>query len=134
MNLTLKSFAVLLAALLLAVLGGWMWGSADRSQSQAALEQAGSGLHLMSARALLFEARVDLFEVNFGRASQHLEGARADLKSAAQALDRQGRTSEAEAVRQALVLVADAQQLAGRLDQSANARVAEAVGLLPNSP
>ena len=134
MKLTVKGFIALLAVLLLAVLGGWIWGRADRSHTDDALAQAGVGLHLATARAHMLEARVDLFEVNFGNASRHLEAARADLKTAAQSFDRLGRTSGAEAVRHALALVDDAQQMAGKLDQTANATLAEAVDLLPKTP
>ncbi|HNV03789.1 MAG TPA: hypothetical protein PLE61_14990 [Vicinamibacterales bacterium] len=134
MRLTLKAFAVLTAALLLALLGGWMWGSAGASRSREALANAGAGLHMANARARLLEARVDLFEVNFGRASLSLEDARAELTAAAQALDRQGRRQDADAIRAALAVAEEAQRLAGRLDQTANARAAEAIGLLPKAP
>jgi hypothetical protein len=134
MKLTVKGFVGLLAALLLAVLGGWIWGAGDRSHTDDALVQAGVGLQMANARARMLEARVDLFEVNFGNASRHLEAARADLKTAAQSLDRLGRTGDAAAVRDALARVDAAQQLTGKLDQTANARLAEAVDLLPKTP
>ena len=106
MKLTVKGFIALMAALLLAVLGGWMWGAVDHARTDDALMQAGAGLHVAAARARMLEARVDLFEVNFGNASRHLEAARADLKAAAQSFDRLGRTSDAEAMRNALARVA----------------------------
>lgn len=134
MRLTLNAFAVLIAALLFALLGGWIWGSAGASRSREALANAGAGLHLANARARLFEARVDLFEVNFGRASLSFEGARAELTAAAQAFDRHRRRQDADAIRAALAVVDEAQRLAGRLDQTANARAAEAIGLLPKAP
>jgi hypothetical protein len=134
MKLTLKGFLALMVALLLAVLGGWIWGAAGRSQSDEALVQSGVRLHLAGARAAILEARVNLFEVNFGNASRSLEAARADLKTAAEAMDRSGRKGDADAARSALAKVDEAQQLAGKLDQTANARLAEAVGLLPRTP
>ncbi len=134
MKLTVKGFIALMAALLLAVLGGWMWGAVDHARTDDALVQAGVGLHVAAARARMLEARVDLFEVNFGNASRHLEAARADLKAAAQSFDRLGRTSDAEAMRNALARVDDAQQMTGKLDQTANARLAEAIDLLPKTP
>jgi hypothetical protein len=134
MKLTVKSFFLMLVALLLAVLGGWIWGAADRLHATDALSRSGAGLHLANGRAYLLQARVDLFEVNFGDASRDLEAARAELKTAEKALDEQGRKAEAESVGKALIRIDDGQQLAGRLDQSANARLAEAVDLLPKAP
>lgn len=134
MKRTMKALAALLAALLLATLGGWTWGAAGRARAEEALVQAGVRLHLANARAGILGARVDLFETNFGDASRSLEGARADLQTAAQALDRLGRTAESKAAKDALARVEQAQQLAGRLDQTANARLADALGLLPKTP
>ncbi len=134
MKLTVKGFIALMAALLLAVLGGWMWGAVDHARTDNALVQAGVGLHVAAARARMLEARVDLFEVNFGNASRHLEAARGDLKAAAQSFDRLGRTRDAEAMRNALARVDDAQQMTRKLDQTANARLAEAIDLLPKTP
>lgn len=134
MKLTLKAFVGLLAALLLAVLGGWIWGSGDRSRADESLARAGVDLHLAGARGRMLQARVDLFEVNFGNASRSLEAARADLKTWASALDRLRREDDAEAARKAIALVEEAQQMAGRLDQTANAKLAEALALLPKAP
>lgn len=134
MKRTLTALAALLVALLLAALGGWIWGAAGRARAEEALVQSGLRLHLANARAGILGARVDLFEVNFGDASRSLEGARADLQTAAQALDRLGRTAESKAARDALARVEQAQQLAGRLDQTANARLADAIRLLPPTP
>ena len=134
MKLTLKAFFALLMALLLAVAGGWVWGAAGRSRAEESLGQTGVRLHLTAARAAILEARVHLFEINFGDASRSLENARGDLKAAAGAFDRSGRQEAAVAVRAALARVDEAQQLAGRLDQTANARLADAIGLLPKMP
>jgi hypothetical protein len=134
MKLTLKAFVALLAALLLAVLGGWIWGAGGRSRTETSLVDAGVRLHLAGARAAMLEARVDLFEINFGDASRSLENASGDLKAAAEAFDRSGRKQEADAARAVLARVDEAQQLAGRLDQTANSRLAEAIGLLPKMP
>jgi hypothetical protein len=134
MKATLKAVLVMLAALALAVLGGWLWGSTGRWRAEGALTKAGAGLHLSNARGNMLAARVSLFEVNFGDASRSLEGAKADLVTAAEAFDRLGLGSEAAAAREVAARVDDAQQRAGRLDQSANTRLAEAIRLLPKMP
>jgi hypothetical protein len=131
---TLKAILAMLAALALAVLGGWVWGSAGGARAEDALARAGAGLHLSNARADLLAARVSLFELNFGEASRSLESARADLLTAAEAFDRLRLTDEAAAARGAVARVNEAQQLAGRLDQSANSRLAETIRLLPTLP
>jgi len=134
MKVTLKAVLVMLAALALAVLGGWLWGSTGRWRAEEALTKGGAGLHLANARGNMLAARVSLFEVNFGEASRSLESARADLVTAAAAFDRLRLGSEAAAAREVAARVDDAQQRAGRLDQSANTRLAEAIRLLPKMP
>lgn len=131
---TLKAILAMLAALALAVLGGWIWGSAGQARAEDALARGGAGLHLANARGNLLAARVSLFEVNFGDASRSLESARADLLTAAEAFDRLRLKDEAAAAREAVARVNEAQQLAGRLDQSANSRLAETIRLLPTLP
>jgi len=134
MKITLKAIAVMLAALALAVLGGWLWGVAGQSRTEEALARAGAGLHLANARGNMLAARVNLFEANFGEASRSLESAKADLVTSAEAFDRMRLKEEAAAAREVAARVDDARQLAGRLDQAANTRLAEALRLLPKMP
>jgi hypothetical protein len=134
MKVTLKAVLVMLVALALAVLGGWIWGATGQSRTEAALARASVNLHLANARSNMLAARVNLFEVNFGDASRSLESARADLLTVAEAFDRQRMKSEAAAAREVVARIDDAKQLAGRLDQTANTRLAEAIRLLPGMP
>ncbi|MFO7694334.1 MAG: hypothetical protein R6V57_14700 [Vicinamibacterales bacterium] len=134
MKITLKVVLVMFAALALAVLGGWIWGVAGQGRTEEALAKTGTGLHLANARGSMLAARVSLFEVNFGDASRSLESAKAELLTVAEAFDRLGLASEAAAARDVASRVVDAQRLAGRLDQTANTRLAEAIRLLPKMP
>jgi len=134
MKITLKAVLVMLVALALAVLGGWLWGVAGQSRTEEALARAGAGLHLANARGNMLAARVNLFEVNFGEASRSLESAKADLVTAAEAFDRMRLEEQAAAAREVASRVDDAKQLTGRLDQAANTRLAEALRLLPKMP
>jgi len=134
MKITLKAMLAMLVALALAVLGGWLWGVAGRSRTEAVLTRASVGLHLANARGNMLAARVDLFEVNFGNASRSLESATADLLTAAEAFDRLRLKDQAAAAREVAARVEEAKQLAGRLDQAANTRLAEALRLIPKMP
>jgi hypothetical protein len=134
MKVTLKAILFMLVALALAALGGWIWGVTGQWRAEEALANAGVRLHVTSARSHMLAARVNLFEVNFGEASRSLESAKADLVTAAEAFDRLGFGAEAAAAREVAARVDDAKQLAGRLDQTANTRLADAIRLLPTLP
>jgi hypothetical protein len=134
MKVTLKAVLVMLLALALALLGGWIWGARGHWRAEDALARAAVGLHLATARGSMLAARVNLFEVNFGDASRSLENAKANLVTAAESFDAMGLKNEAAAARDVASRVDDARQLAGRLDQTANTRIAEALLLLPKMP
>jgi len=120
----------ILIGLLVALLAGFLWGRAGLSTARTDLNDARFRLQLSQSRADLLAARVDLFEDNFGRASQHLQAARGHLQDAENELNGQGRSDEAARVKGIVSRVAQAQDQVGRLDQSANTRLAEAVSLL----
>jgi len=134
MTLTLKAMAVMLLALCLAVLGGWVWGSLGRTQAEDALRLSGTRLHQSGARSSLLEARVNLFEHNFGEAGRHLVSARADLLTVAQSLDARGERDAAGRLRAAVAKIGEAIELAAKLDLAANARAADALRLLAAAP
>ena len=76
------------------------------------------------------DARVAIYSVNFGEASSHLEGARGLLGRADERVKSLGRTSDAMQIEAALSRIDDAQRMAGKLDQGANARAGEAAKTL----
>lgn len=120
----------ILAAILVALLAGFLWGRAGRSAAQAQLDDARLRVDLAEGRADLLAARIDLFEVNFGRASQRLEAAKPLLRDAASRLGAAERQDAATRVTAVVTRVEQAQQQVGRLDQTANTRLGEAIGLL----
>ena len=134
MKVTLKAVVGMLLALALAVLGGWVWGSMGRWPAEEALRRSGIRLHQAGAQASLLQARVNLFENNFGEAGRHLASARADLLTVAQALDTRGEGDAAGRLRAAVAKIGEAIDLAARLDLAANARAAEALRLLAAAP
>jgi len=86
------------AGLMVALLGGWLWGASGRSDVARALQTS--------------ELRSELL----GRADERLKSL--------------GRNDEVARVQMALASIEDAQRMAGKLDQSANARAGEAAKAL----
>ncbi len=131
MNTTVKLTLWGLVAVLVALLAGFLWGASGRSTLATRLDASQVGLRLAQARADLTQARVDVFEVNFGQASRHLETAKERLRDAIGLLEK--RSADAETLKRANEAVArltEAQRLAGKLDQSANQRAADAGRLI----
>ena len=63
-------------ALLVALGAGWVWGAWGRSDTHRALRIAELRNGLLEGRAAVLDARLDIYSVNFGEASRHLETAR----------------------------------------------------------
>jgi len=118
------------AALVAALLAGWLWGAWGRSDLARALQTAELRGELVGARAAVLDARVAIYSVNFGEASSHLEDARGLLGRADERLKRVGRDDLAKQVQTAQTAIDDAQRMAGKLDQNANSRAGEAAKLL----
>jgi hypothetical protein len=112
--------------LLVALGAGWLWGSSGRWDADRAVQAAELRSDLLEARSLALAARVDLYNVNFGDASRHLEDAKGLLRHAAERLKNAGRPDDAKRLDPALTRMDEAQQLAGKLDQGANSRAADA--------
>lgn len=113
-------------ALLVAVGVGWVLGASGRSNSERALQIADLRGDLLEGRAAVLDARLDIYSVNFGNASAHLEAARTALRAADQKLMKLGRTEDAKSLESALTRIDEAQRAAGQLNQSANALAADA--------
>jgi hypothetical protein len=124
---TLKLVVAFLVALILAGLGGWMWGARGTSVAEAALVESGVREHAAMVRINLLQARVDLFQLNFGNATRALDAARADLVTWEGALAQRRETAGAEAIRTAMGLVSEAQKQVSRLDQSAQGTIERAL-------
>jgi len=113
----------LLAALLVALFGGWLSGASGRWQLDRALRVAELQNDLLEARASLLGARVNLCEADFGEMSRQLENARgfvgragarlgpSGVEDAPQRLDLTGFGAEID----------EAQRLAATLDSGARA-------------
>jgi hypothetical protein len=114
-------------ALVVALAAAWLWGSSGTRDLQRALDAAELRNDLLAARGAVLSARVDLYLVNFGDASRDFEAARTVLRQAEGRLKTAGRDEDVKRLAEALAKLDEAQQLAGKLDQTANARAAEAL-------
>jgi hypothetical protein len=115
-----------IVAVLVAVLAGFIWGAAGRSDLQAALQQLEVRSDLLEARGLVLASRIDVYNTNFGDSSRNLEEARAVVERAMGRLQALGSDADAKQLEGALTPIREAQQLAGKLDLGANGRAAEA--------
>jgi hypothetical protein len=117
-------------ALVVALLGGWLWGVYGKAGAERALEASALRNDLLEARGSVLAARLDLYSLNFGEASRHLEDARAQARRAEGRLKNAGREDDLGRLQPVFARVDEAQSLAGKLDQGANARAAEAARIL----
>jgi hypothetical protein len=115
------------AALVVCLGLGYAWGASGRLSIQGTLEETRQQLDLAEARGLILDARVSLYNMNFGDASGRLEDAKAPLKRVKQRYQDARRRDAAAGIDAALGHVEEAQRLAGKLDQSANTRAGEAL-------
>jgi hypothetical protein len=122
-KLVLVAFVVLVVAIGL----GFAWGASGRVSAQRALTDMKQQLDLAEARGRILEARVSLYNVNFGDAQRQLEDAKAPLERARDRYQQDGKRDSAEGLSAALAHLQEAQRLAARLDQNANTRANEAL-------
>jgi hypothetical protein len=120
----------MVAGLAVALLAGWILGRSGRPDMAPALQTSDLRGELLGARAAVLDARVAIYNVNFGEASRHLEDARGLLRRADARLKSLGRDDEVRQVQTALASIDEAQRTAGKLDQSANSRAGEAAKML----
>jgi hypothetical protein len=113
-------------ALLVALGVGWAWGASGRSDITRALRIAELRGGLLEGRAAVLDARLDIYSVNFGDASRHLEAARTALRAADARLNDLGRREDATRLKIAVTRIDEAQRMAGQLNQNANALAADA--------
>ena len=116
-----------IAAVLVALLAGFLWGASGTSTIERALERSELRNELLEGRSAALAARTDIYNTNFGEASRHLEEARASVARAVQRLEQLDRDEERQRLQAALGPIEEGQRLASKLDLGANARAAEAV-------
>ena len=120
---------VLIAAIaVLVVLGlGYAWGVSGRSSLQTSLDDARQRLDMAEARALVLDARVSLYNNNFGDASRRFEEAKDPLRRIRQRYVDAGSADSVRSLSAAIEHLEEAQRLAGKLDPAANSKAGEAL-------
>lgn len=116
-----------LVALVITLGLGYAWGASGRLTIQAALDDTRQQLDLAEARGHLLDARVSLYNMNFGDASRRLEEAKVPLRRTRQRYSDDDKDEAARAIATALEHVDEAQRLANKLDQAANTKTGEAL-------
>lgn len=129
----MKVILGVLVGLLLSLGIGYVWGASGRSAAETTAADAQGQLEETDARVRLLEARVSLYNLNFGDASRHLEEAKVPLRRLRVRYEENGRAPAVAAVDGALRHVDEAQQLAGKLDQAANSRAGDAIKALESA-
>lgn len=113
-------------ALVVVLFAGWFWGASGRAGLTRTLEASEMRNDLLKARSSVLDARLAVYSVNFGDASRHLEDARGALRRAEAQVKARGRQDDVKRLETAFARIDEAQQLAGKLDQTANTRAADA--------
>src|SRR5687767_13062757 len=109
---------------------GFGWGASGQRGLQSALDDARQQLDLAEARSQILDARVSLYNNNFGDASRHFEDAKPPLRRVKQRHQDDGQRDAAARIDAALGHVEEGQRLAGKLDQAANAKAGDALEAL----
>ncbi len=106
---------------------GFGWGASGRYQIQTALDDAKQQLDLAEGRGQILDARLSLYNNNFGDASRHFEDAKAPLRRVKERYQDGGKREAASGIDAAMGHLEEAQRLTGKLDLAANNKAAEAL-------
>lgn len=128
-----KVILVGLVALVVCLGLGYAWGASGRGAAEDALADARQQLDLADARGRLLDARVSLYNNNFGDASRGFEEAKDPLGRVRDRYREEGRGDAASGIETALQRIDEAQRLSGKLDQAANSKAAEALDAIRNA-
>lgn len=122
-----RLFLAAVGALIICVGLGYAWGASGRRVVQSALDDSRQQLDLAEVRGALLDARVSLYNNNFGDASRRFEDAKGLLRRVKDRYQNGGESEAASSIDAALRHVEEAQRLAGKLDPAANTRAGEAL-------
>ena len=122
-----RLFLIAVGVLIVCLGLGYAWGASGRRVVQSALDDSRQQLDLAEARGALLDARVSLYNNNFGDAARRFEESKDPLRRVKDRYQNAGRSNAASSIDAALRHVEEAQRLAGTLDPAANTRAGEAL-------
>jgi hypothetical protein len=125
-----KLAGIALLVLIVTLLVGYFYGRSGTSALRAEVESQRLRLQLAESRGLLLDARVAVYLVNFGQASQHLTFAAPGLAAARATLAATRRPELAARIEAAERELNAARDLASKVNQDANSRAGEAARLV----
>jgi len=126
----LKTVGIIFIVALATVGTGWIWGASGRADIDRARRAAELRADFAEARALLLDARVSLFKVNFGDAGRSLDTARARVATLQTRLREVGQAERAGRLEIVLAHLGDAGRLTLALDARAHAAAESALAAL----
>jgi hypothetical protein len=114
----------------LALAVGFVWGASGRFDLQSRLHDTDLRLQVSDARTRLLAARVDLYSLNFGAATQNLEAAKIPLQALVRRYERDGEAARVTDAQNAIAATEKSRRLAAQLDQAAQGAAADALAAL----
>jgi hypothetical protein len=126
----LKIVGAVSLALVLALAAGWVWGASGRLEMRSRLHDTDLRLQVSDARARVLAARIDLYSLNFGAATENLEAAKIPLEAVIHRYEADSETARVTEAKGALAAVEEARRLAAKLDQSSQGAAARALAAL----
>jgi len=122
-----KLFLWTVLALLVCVLGGYVWGRSGRGELESTVNDVKQQLDLAEARGEILDGRVSLYNNNFGDASRHFETAKAPLQRVKQRYQDDSKREAAASIESAMTLIDEAQRMAGKLEPAANNKAGQSL-------
>ena len=122
-----KLILSIFVALIICLGLGFAWGVSGRGELETTLQDAKQQLDLAEARGEILEARVSLYNNNFGDASRHFENAKAPLRRLKERYQQDRKRDAASSIEAALGQIDEAQRMTGKLDPTANSKATEAL-------
>lgn len=122
-----KLFLWTVLALIVCVLGGYVWGRSGRGELESTVNDVKQQLDLAEARGEILDGRVSLYNNNFGDASRHFETAKAPLQRVKQRYQDDSKRDAAASIERAMTLIDEAQRMAGKLDPAANNKAGQSL-------
>lgn len=117
----------IISAVIVALGLGYAWGSSGRFSIQRTLDETKQQLDLAEARGRILDARVALYNVNFGDARRNFDETKPALQRVRERYQDQGKSDAAGSIDAAIRHIDEARRLAGALDSGSNAKAGQAL-------